>query len=526
MAMHLATRTARTFWHRAQETSRVQRDFDCLLDRIEHRLYPETMPVLASYWLGTICVLGYTETEWKALDRLLQQACADRWASAAPAVQSLVDLRAWIRENQHKNRPPSLRSEPGTKEVGSDVLGIYLFRLLNEWLPVEAAQLLVKEAEDGSEAGIPAIVTARALEHLLVREHLSRATLEAALVPGLLSPRLAYPADSEILQDVVLFLLGRTGAPPPAKLPAVLLCVAPDAPLSWDYDEAVRGATLTADSSGAEELQVEIPPAETDELLQADPVRITSAVVTMDGQLWQADRLQRGERDSIVYRGTGRLRIDYSGEHARLVLPCSDAHGRWSGPVSFTNRLEIFGREWHISHWQQDSERTLLHLICVGSLPITAMEPDARTRLRRYHPAAIDMAWAALESALAASLVGSDSEPVEQLRRSEMVPLGRALFELAQAVMTRRLRQLDAIERRLQGVRYLSSQTLPLYGPVPWRILPEPVRKVLLAEHIYGPLAGLFHEVFQGLPDNRVPSHRLMGLWNRYTLRPGASRAA
>jgi hypothetical protein len=107
-----------------------------------------------------------------------------------------------------------------------------------------------------------------------------------------------------------------------------------------------------------------------------------------------------------------------------------------------------------------------------------------------------------------------------------MVPLGRALFELAQAVMTRRLRQLDAIERRLQGVRYLSSQTLPLYGPVPWRILPEPVRKVLLAEHIYGPLAGLFHEVFQGLPDNRVPSHRLMGLWNRYTLRPGASRAA
>jgi len=67
MAMALRTRT---FWHRAPEVPRVKRDFDWLLERIRRRHYPQTMSALASYWLGTICGKGYTQTEWRALDAL------------------------------------------------------------------------------------------------------------------------------------------------------------------------------------------------------------------------------------------------------------------------------------------------------------------------------------------------------------------------------------------------------------------------------------------------------------------------
>src|SRR5262249_9009764 len=136
---------------------------------------------------------------------------------------------------------------------------------------------------------------------------------------------------------------------------------------------------------------------------------------------------------------------------------------RWSGAVSFTNRMEMYGREWHISHWEQDIERTLLHLVFVATLPMTAIEPGAKSRLHRSRPAAIDMAWAALESALANSLVRRSREPVEQLRRDELVPLGRSLFGLAESVMTRRTRKLEVIDIYLKGIRCLSADLLSLY---------------------------------------------------------------
>jgi hypothetical protein len=505
------------------------------LERIGQRLYPETLPVLAFYWLKTICVKGYQQTEWQLLDHLLQQACADKRVPVSQAVQSILDLRGWIQQTRHMNRQELVRPQPPfqpARQIGSDALPLYLFRLMNQWLPAEVAQLLVRDPENGSDqSAIPVLVAARAIERLLLREHLSRATLESLLLPGLLSPRFLYPADSEILQDVVLFLLGRTAATARAKLPAVLMCVAPDAPFSLDYGEAVSGAILTAGPSGAEELHVRIPPSQARELLKTDHLRITSAVVTMDGQLWQADKLQQGEQDSIVYRPAGRLRIDCSGDHARMFLPWPETRSRWSGPVSFTNRMEMFGRGWHISHWEQDAERTLLHLVFADALPMTAIEPSAKARLRRSHPAAIDMAWAALENALSASLVRRNLDPVEQLRCEELVPLGRALFGLAESVMTRRLRKMDAIDRRLNGIRYLSAQLLPVYGPVPWRILPKAVRKILLADHIYGPVADVFHEVFEGLPEgwgDGAPSDRwsngpLRRLLNRRALRSGSS---
>jgi hypothetical protein len=512
--------------------SRVQRDFDCLVERMRHCLYPENMQVLSFYWLRTVCAERYHSSEWQEMDGLLRHAYSS--APFAAAGQAISCLRESIQQTRflkpRQSHSPIRPSEP-TRDVSSDARLLYVLRLLNEWLPVEVAHLMVSEPEEGLEQpGIPVLVVARAIERLLLRERLSRATLESMLAPGLLSPRLVYPADSEILHNVVLFLLGRTAAPAPATLPAVLVCVAPDAPLSLAYGEAVSKATVPITVSGAEELHVQIPPSQARELLKTDHVRITSAVVTMDGRLWQADQLQRGEHDSIVYRPTGRLQIDYSGDHARIIMPWPETLLNWSGPVSFANRLEIFGREWNISHWEQNSERTLLHLEFVASLPLTAIEPSAKTRLRRSHPAAIDMAWAALQSALEASLARGNLEPVQLIRREELAPLGRALFGLAELVMTGRLTELESTEKRLNGIRYLSSQLFSEFGLIPWRTLPKAVRHILLADRTYEPLANLLHEVFEGLPDGwdaHVPSNRwsngaLRRLWNRRSLLLGS----
>ncbi|HEV3329745.1 MAG TPA: hypothetical protein VG096_02115 [Bryobacteraceae bacterium] len=515
-----------------RRVSRVQRDFDCLLERMRHCLYPENMQVLAFYWLRTVCAERYHSSEWKEMDDLLRQAYTS--VPFATAVQTISCLRESIQQARflkpRQSHPPLSPSEPA-RDVSSDARPLYVFRLLNEWLPVEVAHLMVSEPEEGLEhRGIPVLVVARAIERLLLREHLSRETLESMLAPGLLSPRLVYPADSEILHNVVLFLLGRTAAPDPATLPALLVCVAPDAPLSLAYGEAVSKATVTTSVSGAEELHVQIPPSQAKELLKTAHVRITSAVVTMDGRLWQADQLERAEHDSIVYRPTGRLQIDYSEDHARIIMPWPETLSSWSGSVSFANRLEIFGREWNISHWEQDSERTLLHLVFVASLSMTAIEPNAKTRLRRSHPAAIDMAWAALESALEASLARGSLEPVQLIRREELVPLGRALFGLSELVMTWRLRDVESTERRLHGIHYLSAQLFSEFGLIPWRTLPKAVRHILLADRMFEPLAPLLHEVFEGLPEGwneRVPSNRwsngaLRRLWNRRSLLLGS----
>ena len=492
----------------------MQADFQHLLDRARSNQYAETLPVLAFYWLKTVYGSGYVRGEWKALDGFLRETLAGSDAGDAHWRQTLNDLQGWaryaaLRARQSAPSSPDRAPEPARTTLSPETLVPYVARLLNEWLPVEVARLLIAEAEGGSaqEGGIPVLSAARALERLLLREGLSPGTLEALLQPGLMSPRLVYPADMEILRHVALFLLGRTGAPTPGVLPATLLSVAPDAPLSRDYGEAVGRAVLAA-RAGREELRVPIAPDQASRVLEHDHVRFTSVVVTMDGRWWQADKLQGGDQDMVLYRPMGRLHIDYSGDHARVKVPCLETRRRWPGPVSIADTVELFGRQWHASRWEQDATGAWLQLVFDRTLPLDKVAPRAEDTLRRSRPASVDMAWAALESALAAAFAWNSRDPIEQLRHDELVPVGRALFALMEAVMTYRLRKLETIETRLRAVRYLGAGLVDTYGLVPWRILPEPVRRVLLAGRWYRVLADLLHEVFEGLPDRRGEAAR------------------
>jgi hypothetical protein len=237
-------------------------------------------------------------------------------------------------------------------------------------------------------------------------------------------------------------------------------------------------------------------------MMEDKRVRIGSIIVTMDGRWWESENLQCDEQHYVVYRPVGRLRIDYSEDHARLRVPWLETRLRWSGGDVFGDTFKIFGREWHVSKWEVDTERTWLHLVFSRVLPMSEMVPAADTGPWRLRPASVDMAWAALESALISSLAQKSSQPIEQLRHSDLIPLGRAIFGLAESVMSRRPQTCEAIETQLTGLRHLESPIVSAYGRVPWRILPRPVRAMFLRARGYPVLLGLLNEVFEGFPES------------------------
>lgn len=472
------------------------------MDRMRRRLYPETLESLGYYWLKTVFASGYERDEWVALDRLLAEA---EDAAGAPCERTIQEIRTRIRRAGLRTRE-AVRSEAAPEEkprtsLRSNALLPYFLRLLNEWAPVEVARLLVRDAEGSGaeERGIPAIAFAKALERLIVRERLSPATLEPLLQPGLFHPRYVYPADIEVLRDVILYFLGRTEAPAPQILPATLLYVAPQSHLPADYGEEV-GRAFLGDEAERDEVHVPISSAEALEALKGEKVRITSIIVTMDGRWWQADRLKGGPGNAVVYRPMGRLSMDYSEDHVRVRVPWPEARMHWSGSVSFAAPFEIFGRAWHIAQWEQDAEHTWLDLEFAGLLPIAQVVPDAEPVLRRSRPAFVDMSWTALENALAAATAAGTRDAVEQMRREELIPLGRALYTLCEAALDRRLRKPETLESRLRAIAFHSADIEPTYGKIPWRVIPESVTKILLRPRLQAALADSLAQVFEAVP--------------------------
>jgi hypothetical protein len=119
---------------------------------------------------------------------------------------------------------------------------------------------------------------------------------------------------------------------------------------------------------------------------------------------------------------------------------------------------------------------------------------------RRSYVAAIDMAWAAIETALATALSQKDCEPIEHLRRVDFIPVGRALLEFTKLATSGRLLKREAIETQLGAIRYFQAGFSSEYGRVPWRILPVPAQAVFLKKRPDDGLLRLLNQVFDGFP--------------------------
>jgi hypothetical protein len=478
-------------------------DLDALLARMRERRYAETSPVLASYWLSTVCAAGHKLAWWNDLHRLLKQTLHQHYFDE-PSRAILNDVDEWIQHNvlgpgKEPEAAPS-RIEPYRANLKSEWLAPYIARLMNEWLPAEVAGLLINDFDPAATGNdIPVLAIGKALERLLVRERLSPETLERFLEPGLLHPEYVYPAEAEMLRDVVLCLLGRTSGPPLPVMPATLLAVAEQSPFSEDFKEAVRRAFHVVTGEG-EEIHVPIPREQALKILYGTPLRISSIIATMDGRWWESENLESGERNTLIYKPGGRLRIDYTAGHARLLAPRPDTQLRWSGSFRFPEPFEIFGREWHATRWETDGDRTWLHLEFSRALPIAEIQPAAGdASFRRSRPASVDMAWTAVAAALEASVGQRNREPIERMRRSDFIPLGRALVGLVEAMQRRPKR--EAIETQLRAVRYHDAELAEVYGRVPWRVLPETVRSGFLKRRKDTGLMELLNQAFEAVPE-------------------------
>jgi len=236
------------------------------------------------------------------------------------------------------------------------------------------------------------------------------------------------------------------------------------------------------------------------EILKGGPVRIGSILVTIDGRWWESEKLQSSEQHMLVYRPRGRLRIDYSADQGKLTVPWPETQLRWTGEVRFPGPFEIFGREWHVASWKTDRDRTFLNLEFSRTLKMPESPGTSAVRFRRSRPAFVDMAWAALESALAASLLQNTGEPIDNMRRSNLIPLGRALYRLADAAKSRSSSNRETVEMQLRAIRYLQAEVSTQYGRVPWKILPAAVRESFRKSQPDARLAELLNETFDGIP--------------------------
>jgi hypothetical protein len=232
----------------------------------------------------------------------------------------------------------------------------------------------------------------------------------------------------------------------------------------------------------------------------------------MDGRWWDAEKLQYDEQPSVIYRPSGQLRIDYSGGHTRLRVPWPEKRLRWSGDGNCIDKLKMFGREWQVSSWEVDAERTWLNLVFSRALPISEIDPAAHQGAWRLRPASIDMAWAALERAVTNSVAQKSIAPIGRLRHCELIPLGYALVGLAESIGGQHPQAHERIETQLNALRYLLNPVAATHGRVPWRILPSRVRTSFLNVRRYPDIATLLDDVFDGLPKpdgHRTESQRI-----------------
>src|ERR1700730_2765455 len=89
--------------------SLVERDLEALLDRLRRRRYPETIPVLASYWLKTVLANGYQLRRWRGLNGLLSGLLKRALGEQLPndlSRQAVIEIQAWIQQTVLTGQTP------------------------------------------------------------------------------------------------------------------------------------------------------------------------------------------------------------------------------------------------------------------------------------------------------------------------------------------------------------------------------------------------------------------------------------
>ena len=91
--------------------SGAQSDLETLKARMRQRLYPATMPVLASGWLKTVYAAGHPRRWWKELDQLLERTLDEPFLDA-PSRDALISIQSWIERSGIATKTMAVPSPP------------------------------------------------------------------------------------------------------------------------------------------------------------------------------------------------------------------------------------------------------------------------------------------------------------------------------------------------------------------------------------------------------------------------------
>lgn len=356
-----------------RRVKQVRHDIQALQDRTRQRTYPETGNVLAFYWLQTVRE-SYTPAHWSIL-----KAEVDRIAQQSPVLQMLSN---WIRvsgpkHTQAKPEKKGDRIQPFTSreyEPPVSTSEAFLERLLNDWLPerilerygvYDAADWTAENAYEETATcleeiltrwtKVPNVRTIQALDRLqgrppslpedvLLGRRKRQASLESLVRVPLRDAGVVDPKLREILDDVILYLLGTTAPAPTAEpgyarlIPTPLVSHVPP-----EIADQVASFPLPAAYTATNSLTIP---------LQAWPgsSSIRSTLVTPDGRLWQARSVgqEAGAQPWIEYAAIGRVDMLRQPDGPYLKAPL----GLWPEEVNpqlnQSLEFEFYNHRWHM----------------------------------------------------------------------------------------------------------------------------------------------------------------------------------
>jgi hypothetical protein len=378
---------------RAEMEDQIQRDLKSLRERARGRSYPDTMNVLAFYWLMTVRET-YTAEHWPILGKQARMELSGAGSLSEEEARALGQAARWIDTTLPCSRKAVLRRNfvppftSGQYAPPDFISQAFLETLLNEWLRERVLEKYGRRlipADWNSESAyeetalcleeilkplfiFPDVETVHAMDRLqghrptpiediLQWRRRRQAGLESLLLVSLREANTIDPKQREILTDVVLYMLGVTGPPPEPEAGYAWLLPAPlGDSLPKDAAKQVAEFPLPRDYAGAttllipfEEWQV---PGRSNGSLQ--PLSIESTLLTPDGRIWQSHDLEQeaGSAPGILYCAAGKIDVVPTSRGLLLQVPIASCPTEINPKLIEEWDMALYHGRWHMERME------------------------------------------------------------------------------------------------------------------------------------------------------------------------------
>jgi hypothetical protein len=203
-----------------------------------------------------------------------------------------------------------------------------------------------------------------------------QAGLESLVIVPLKDASVVDPKQREILNDVLLYLLGATSAPQLTEPGYARLFPTPlGASLPADVATQVSEYPLPQAYAGTSTLFIPLKrwaaPSRADDKLK--PLSIHSMLLTPDGRLWEAHHLEQatGSPPGVVYCAMGKIDMVPTAQGLLLQIPIASWPEEIGPQFSGEMDLDLYHRRWHMKQMEASRKGAFIIYKCV-SQPLPA----------------------------------------------------------------------------------------------------------------------------------------------------------